>query len=241
MSAGRAVLWDLDGTLIDSEEFHWIAWRATMAREGITITREQFLSSFGQRNDSILPRWLGARVTPDQIEKIGNAKEEMYRGLIRRYGIAPLPGVERCVHRLHNEGWLQAIASAAPRANVEAILASLSAAHIFQGIVSAEDVHHGKPDPEVYLLAASRLGVSPNCCIVVEDAAAGVEGARRAGMKSIGVNRNVAYLPADVVVRSLELLDRNAFKTLLEGCSAVSGYAPRRAAQAGLTEGADRS
>ena len=146
----------------------------------------------------------------------------MYRGLIRRYGIAPLPGVERWVHRLHNEGWLQAIASAAPRASVEAILASLSATHVFQGIVSAEDVHHGKPDPEVYLLAASRVGVSHDCCIVVEDAAAGVEGARRAGMKSIGVNRNGVHLPADVVVKSLELLDANAFEALLEGRTATA-------------------
>lgn len=222
MSAGRAVLWDMDGTLIDSEEFHWIAWRDTMANEGITITRQQFLSSFGRRNDSILPRWLGAEVTPDRIEKIANTKEEMYRGLIRRYGIAPLPGVERWVHRLHNEGWLQAIASAAARANLEAILASLSATHIFQGIVSAEDVHHGKPDPEVYLVAASRVGVSPDRCIVVEDAAAGVEGARRVGMKSIGVNRNGVHLPADVVVKSLELLVANAFETLLEGRTATA-------------------
>lgn len=222
MSAGRAVLWDMDGTLIDSEEFHWIAWRDTMANEGITITRQQFLSSFGRRNDSILPRWLGAEVTPDRIEKIANTKEEMYRGSIRRYGIAPLPGVERWVHRLHNEGWLQAIASAAARANLEAILASLSATHIFQGIVSAEDVHHGKPDPEVYLVAASRVGVSPDRCIVVEDAAAGVEGARRVGMKSIGVNRNGVHLPADVVVKSLELLVANAFETLLEGRTATA-------------------
>lgn len=222
MSAGRAVLRDMDGTLIDSEEFHWIAWRDTMANEGITITRQQFLSSFGRRNDSILPRWLGAEVTPDRIEKIANTKEEMYRGLIRRYGIAPLPGVERWVHRLHNEGWLQAIASAAARANLEAILASLSATHIFQGIVSAEDVHHGKPDPEVYLVAASRVGVSPDRCIVVEDAAAGVEGARRVGMKSIGVNRNGVHLPADVVVKSLELLVANAFETLLEGRTATA-------------------
>lgn len=222
MSAGRAVLWDMDGTLIDSEEFHWIAWRDTMANEGISITHEQFLLSFGQRNDSILPRWLGAEVTPGRIEKIANAKEEMYRGLIRRYGIGPLPGVERWVHRLHNEGWLEAIASAAPRANVEAILEALSATRVFQGIVSAEDVQRGKPDPEVYLLAASRVGVSTNRCIVVEDAAAGIEGARRAGMKSIGVSRNGAYLPANVVVKSLELLDANAFEALLEGRTATA-------------------
>ena len=139
MSAGRAVLWDMDGTLIDSEEFHWIAWRDTMANEGITITRQQFLSSFGQRNDSILPRWLGTTTSPERIDKIANAKEELYRQLIRKHGISPLPGVERWVHRLHNQGWLQAIASAAPHANVEAILEALSATHVFQGIVSAEE------------------------------------------------------------------------------------------------------
>jgi beta-phosphoglucomutase family hydrolase len=221
VSVGRAVLWDMDGTLIDSEEYHWIAWRHTMEDEGVTITREQFLSSFGQRNDSIVPRWLGASATAERIEKIANAKEELYRGLIRSYGIAPLPGVERWVHQLHKDGWLQAIASAAPRANVDAILEALSATRVFQGIVSAEDVHHGKPDPEVYLVAASRVGVSPDRCVVVEDAAAGVEGARRAGMKSIGVNRNGAYLPADIAVQSLELLDPNVFDILLEGSAAT--------------------
>ena len=110
MSSGRAVLWDMDGTLIDSEEFHWIAWRNTMANEGITITREQFLSSFGQRNDSILPRWLSTPASQERIDKIANTKEELYRELIRKHGISALPGVESWVHRLHNEGWLQAIA-----------------------------------------------------------------------------------------------------------------------------------
>jgi HAD superfamily hydrolase (TIGR01509 family) len=216
MSASRAVLWDMDGTLIDSEEFHWISWRNTLADEGITITREQFLSSFGQRNDSILPQWLGTAATPELIEKIAKAKEELYRHLIIRNGISPLPGVADWVDRLHKQGWLQAIASAAPRANVEAVLQALSATHIFQAIVSAEDVHRGKPDPEVYLMAASRVGVPPERCIVVEDAVAGIEGARRAGMRSIGVSRNGHHLGADVVVRSLDRLDSDAFEVLLQ-------------------------
>jgi beta-phosphoglucomutase family hydrolase len=215
MSVSRAVLWDMDGTLIDSEEFHWIAWRDTMATEGITITREQFLSSFGQRNDSILPRWLGAASTPERIDRIANAKEELYRALIRKNGISALPGVANRVRRLHEQGWLQAIASAAPRANIEVVLEALSAAHRFQGIVSAEDVSKGKPDPEVYLTAAARVGVSPDRCIVVEDAMAGIEGARRAGMHCIGVGHNSKRLGADVVVRSLDLLDSDAFETLL--------------------------
>lgn len=216
MSDGRAVLWDMDGTLIDSEEFHWIAWRDTLAIHGVVITREQFLSSFGQRNDSILPRWLGPNASPERIERIANAKEQLYRELICRNGISPLPGVEKWLHRLHQQGWLQAIASAAPRANIEAVLEALSK-QAFQAIVSAEDVERSKPDPEVYLTAASRVGVSPGKCVVVEDASAGIEAAHRAGMKSIGVNRNRTQLAADIVVQSLELLEPDAFGILLKG------------------------
>jgi len=222
MSADRAVLWDMDGTLIDSEEFHWISWRDTMAREGIPITHEQFLSSFGQRNDSILPQWLGAASTPERIAKLSSAKEELYRHLVRKDGILPLPGVASWVHRLHERGWLQAIASAAPRENINVILEALAITHLFQGIVSAEDVGRGKPDPEVYLTAASRVGVSPDRCIVVEDAIAGIEGARRAGMRSIGVSGNHRHLSADFVVRSLDLLDAEAFERLLQGSCCAS-------------------
>jgi len=214
MNASRAVLWDMDGTLIDSEDLHWISWKNTLAMDGIFITHRQFLSSFGQRNDSILPQWLGAGATPERMEKIANAKEELYRRRVRRNGISPLPGVTNWLHRLHQEGWLQAIASAAPRANVDAVLEALSATHIFQAIVSAEDVHRGKPDPEVYLTAAARVGVPPERCIVVEDAVAGVDGARRAGMKCIGVSRDGKHLPADVVVQSLDLLEPDAFEKL---------------------------
>src|SRR6266516_236553 len=214
MDASRAVLWDMDGTLIDSEDLHWISWRNPLAKERVFITHQQFLSSFGQRNYSILPQWLGAGVTPERMEKIANAKEELYRRRVRRNGISRLPGVADWLHRLHQEGWLQAIASAAPRANIDAVLEALSASHIFQAIVSAEDVHRGKPDPEVYLTAAARLGVAPERCIVVEDAVAGVEGARRAGMKCIGVSRDGKHLPADVVVESLDLLEPDALEKL---------------------------
>lgn len=215
MKESKAVLWDMDGTLINSEELHWIAWRNTMAKEDVVITREQFLSTFGQRNDSIIPSWLGSAAAAERIERIGRAKEELYRHLVRRVGIAPEPGVAIWLRRLHQEGWQQAIASAAPRANIEAVLEALSLNRIFQGIVSAEDVYRGKPDPEVYLLAANRVGVPVERCIVVEDAAAGIEGARRAGMRSIGVSHNGKDLRADVVVESLEMLEPDAFDRLL--------------------------
>lgn len=221
MSTSRAVLWDMDGTLIDSADYHWISWRDALLEEGITITHEQFLSTFGQRNDSILTRWLGAP-SPELMTRIGSAKEELYRKLVRENGIEPLPGVAKWVRQLHEEGWLQAIASAAPRKNVEVVLEALSATHRFQAIVSAEDVERGKPDPEVYLTAAARLGAPPNRSIVVEDAVVGVRGARAAGMKSIGVGPNVQHLPADLAVRTLDLLDADAFDALLERQTAPS-------------------
>lgn len=205
----------MDGTLIDSEEYHWIAWRETMADQSHPITREQFRSSFGTRNDAILTRWLGARATPQVIAEIGDEKEKRYRDLVRNDGISLMPGVEHWVHRLHKQGWLQAIASAAPRLNVEAILEVLEIADCFQGIVSAEDVKNGKPDPEVFLTAAASVGAAPERSIVVEDAAAGIEGARRAGMRSIGVSRAVALSNADLMVASLDLLDDAAFESLL--------------------------
>jgi HAD superfamily hydrolase (TIGR01509 family) len=216
MAMKRAVLWDMDGTLVDSAEYHWQAWRETMSREGFPITHAQFLATFGQRNDSILRQWLGEKATSELIQRIGDAKESRYREHVREHGISPLPGALEWVTLLHRQSWGQAIASAAPRANVETILDVLHASGCFEAIVSAEDVHCGKPDPEVFLIAATKLGAAPKHCIVVEDAEHGIEAARAAGMKSIGISQNGTHLPADIVVRSLDLLDENAFDNLLQ-------------------------
>jgi beta-phosphoglucomutase family hydrolase len=209
-----AVLWDMDGTLVDSEEFHWLSWRDTMAAEGVPISHDQFVVTFGQRNDSILPRWLGVDATPDRIQRLGDAKEELYRRLVHESGLAPLPGAAEWVRRLQQENWRQAVASSAPRANLDVVLEVIGLKDCFQAIVSAEDVTAGKPDPQVFLTAASRLGVPPSQCVVVEDAAAGVEAARRAGMRSIGVSRK-ASLAANIAVSSLIELAPDVFVKLL--------------------------
>lgn len=206
-----AVLWDLDGTLLDSEEYHWESWRDTMAAIGRPITRDQFLATFGLRNDEILPRWLGAGATLEEIARVSLEKERLYRALLRKGGVGPLPGAAEWVRRLNAEGWKQAIASSAPRQNVDVVLEVLGLGSFFQAVASAEDVTAGKPDPQVFLIAAARLGVPPAHCIVVEDAAAGIEAARRAGMRSIGVKRNGA-LAADLAVQSLADLPDDAFR-----------------------------
>jgi beta-phosphoglucomutase len=210
----KAVLWDLDGTLVDSEEFHWRSWRDTMRGEGVELTYEQFLASFGQRNDRILPAWLGADVDPGRVQRIGDDKEAGYRRLAETHGLTPLPGAREWLSTLRASGWKQAIASSAPRMNVEMMLRVAGIDGCFDAIVSADDVTIGKPDPQVFLKAAEKVGVPPARCIVVEDAAAGIEGARRAGMRSIGVTKN-ARLDADMFVQSLRDLPADAFDRLL--------------------------
>src|SRR5580765_191013 len=205
----------MDGTLLDSTEYHWLAWRAALRVEGITLSYDGFLASFGQRNDTILRGHLGPAIPVAEIERIGDAKEERYRDLVRERGIALLPGVERWLRRLHAEGWRQAIASAAPRANVDTILAIVDAGACFQAIVSAEDVQRGKPDPQVFLVAAERLGVPTARCVVVEDAPPGIEAAHRGGMRAIGVRTSHPGLEADIAVGTLDELPDDAFEAVL--------------------------
>ena len=206
-----AVLWDLDGTLVDSGDCHWRAWRDTMRGEGIELTYERFLESFGQKNDRILTTWLGGSVTAETIRRVGDAKEALYRERAMREGLTSLPGAAEWVERLHRDGWRQAIASSAPAENVRVMLRVLHLDGFLDAIAAAEDVTAGKPDPQVFLAAAAKLQVPAGACVVVEDAAAGVEAARRAGMKCVGVSRTTT-LAADVFVQSLADLPRDTFE-----------------------------
>ncbi len=214
MSAPRAVLWDLDGTLADSTEYHWRSWQVALESEGVPITRERFLASFGQRNEEILTAWLGVDAEAERIRRIGDAKEEAYRALVRGGGLEPLPGAAEWVRALDEAGWRQAIASSGPRANVEVMHEALGLGTYIATLVGAEDVARGKPDPEVFLTAAGRLGVAPHRSVVVEDARAGIEAARRGGMRSIAVGGGAGE-DADVVVTSLADLARDTFDRLV--------------------------
>ena len=198
---------------MDSQAYHWRSWQDALAAEGVWVTEERFRASFGQRNDLILREWLGPDATPDRIARVGEAKEADYRRLVASGGLTPLPGAAEWLRRLDAAGWRQAIASSAPRENVEVVLRVLRLDGVFGARVAAEDVRHGKPAPDVFLAAAARLGVAPARCVVVEDAEAGVEAARRAGMRSIGVG---GVRSGDLVVRSLPDLPPDAFDRLVE-------------------------
>jgi HAD superfamily hydrolase (TIGR01509 family) len=163
----------------------------------------------------VLRRLLDAAIGDADIVRLGEAKETRYRALVRRDGVAPLPGARDWLARLAAAGWRQAIASSGPRANSEAIIAALAWHDVFDAVVAAEDVVHGKPDPEVFLTAAARLGAAPQRCVVVEDAPPGIEAGRRAGIPTIGVLTTHAALDGDVVVGALSDLRADAFDALL--------------------------
>ncbi|MBO0857473.1 MAG: HAD family phosphatase [Chloracidobacterium sp.] len=208
----RAVIWDLDGTLIDSSDLHWEAWREVTVVENIPLTYKQYVSDFGKRNDEILRGRMGADLSEEFIDRVSRAKEEVYRKLIRTKGLELLPGARYWLERLKVEGWLQALGTSAPRGNIDVAFAALGIGEYFDVAISSEEVRAGKPEPDVFLVAASKLGVAPRDCVVIEDAPAGVEAARRAGMRSIGVLTTHRELKADLVAPSLDQLPGDIFR-----------------------------
>jgi beta-phosphoglucomutase len=210
------VLWDLDGTIVDSAELHYLAWREALRALGHEHTREEFARGFGKRNDLVVRDLLGDALPADAACLLIEDKETRYRRLVRERGLKPLPGVAEWLERLRGGGFRQALASSAPPANIEVSLEALGLGRYLDAVVSAEEVGHGKPDPAIFLEAARRLGVPPARCVVVEDAPAGLEGARRAGMRSVGLlSDHHSKLEADLVVPSLQALPPGAIGDLV--------------------------
>jgi len=212
----RAVLWDLDGTLVDSGEQHYQAWKATAEKLGQAMDRQRFAESFGKRNDTIIADLLGEGLDAAEVERIGDEKEELYRRLVREQGLELLPGAWDWLHRLKDAGWSQAVATSGPRANPEAVLPAVGLGTFFDAVLGGEDVTAGKPNPEIFLAAAQRVGARPDRAVVVEDAPAGLLAGRRARMRTIGVqSAHFGPLEADVVVQSLADLAADAFDRLV--------------------------
>ena len=211
----RAVLWDLDGTLIDSMPYHWEAWNDVLQPLGYHFSVESFAPTIGLRNAEIVTDFLKIDRPPHEIEQIVLSKEEHYRALLRDRGLTLLPGVEHWLSTLRAAGWRHAIVTSSPRRNVEAVLAATGLDRRVDTIVCAEDVINGKPHPEPFLLAADRLGAAPARCIVVEDSPLGLDAGRVAGMKTIGVLTTHAALAANEVVKSLADLAEDAFDKVM--------------------------
>jgi beta-phosphoglucomutase family hydrolase len=212
-----AVIWDMDGVLVDTGEFHYQSWKQTFEELEIAFSKEQFRETFGMNNAGILEIICSKKLPPDEEQKISEHKEELFREAVK--GKAKLlPGVENTLKNFSKWNLKQAIASSAPPKNIEVLVKELNIGAYFDATVSGYDIP-GKPDPAVFLKTAQLLNVKPERCAVIEDAVAGVEGAKRAGMKCIAVtttNTAEALSKADLIFDSLEELRQHALLALFE-------------------------
>ncbi len=205
----EAVLWDMDGVIADTADYHYRAWRDTFAERGVSFSKEDFMHYFGRRHDAIIKFALGDSLSPQEINSLSGKKQSLYRRLVSR-NIVPLPGAVALVKSLNRNGIKTAIGSSAVPENIDVILRGLGIRECFQAIAWGTEVAEGKPSPQIFLLAAEKLGVKPAGCVVIEDAIAGVTAAKRAGMKCVAVTNSHPkdkLKDADLVVDSLEKVD----------------------------------
>jgi len=219
-SAGSAIF-DMDGVLVDNARFHREAWRQLFREEGVPLTDPEFWRlTIGRPVAEALPRLLGALLVPTELARLTRRRNELYHDLAQAL-VGAVPGVLAFVRGLEAQGVRRALATSAVPESAAAILGALDLADAFPVRVTAADIHRGKPDPEVYLTTAARLGVSPSTCVVFEDALVGVEAARRAGMRVVGLT--TAYPGAELVAAGAHLTTSDFTGLTWAAVSAPSG------------------
>lgn len=210
-SDGRwGAIFDWDGVIIDSMRQHRHGWMRLAQEEGYAMPTGAFERGFGMKNDQIISQVLSWTTDPREIERLSRRKEVLYRSVLEEEGIEPLPGVRVWLGALRRAGIPCAIASSTEAENIRVVLRLLELEDYFQAIISADDVSTGKPDPQVFLLAAQKLGLAPERCVVFEDAVVGMDAAHAAGMKVIALTttspRATLQAAAERVIGTLDEL-----------------------------------
>jgi beta-phosphoglucomutase len=213
-----AVIFDMDGVLVDSYQAHFESWQRTYGEIGIEYSESAFAADFGRRSFDILRRTLGDELTDDRANELDGRKEAIYRDILRE-AFPAMDGAAELLESLAADGFRLAIGSSGPPENVALVLEQLPGAEHFAATVTGADVTRGKPDPQVFLIAAERLGVPPAACAVVEDALHGITAAKRAGMVAIALTGTLErdeLGEADAVVDSLRQLSAERIRALVE-------------------------
>jgi beta-phosphoglucomutase len=219
MELQPAAIFDMDGVLVDTYRAHYRSWLRMAEPAGLTFTEAEFAPTFGRTSREIIGTFWGAgRFSPAEIAALDDQKEAAFREIIA-VDFPAMPGVHELLHSLRAAGFALAIGSSAPPANVDVVLEKLGVRGLFRAIVTGSDVTRGKPDPQVFLLAAARLGVPPARCAVVEDAPPGIAAAKAAGMKAIGLastgRTRESLVAADLVVDELAELSPERIGALI--------------------------
>jgi beta-phosphoglucomutase family hydrolase len=180
------VIFDVDGTMVDNAQYHQAAWTELGARYGKSITSQFYQEHIhAHTNDSIV-RTLFGDVSSEQIAKISNEKEIIYRASFRP-AIKEIPGLTNLLKALKNDAVPCAAASNSPEANVDMVLDELNLSQYLDVVINNDQVERGKPDPEIFLTAAVGLHIQPQRCVVFEDSISGFKAARRAKMPCIAI------------------------------------------------------
>lgn len=187
MNSVWAAIFDVDGVLVDSYRAHFESWQALCSERDLEMTEQQFIETFGRTSREIITKLWGRQYRLlEEIQELDSRKETLYREILQR-DFPAIDGAAELVLRLHEAGFRLGVGSSGPPQNVFLVLDSLHCRGRFRSIVTGTDVQRGKPDPEVFILGAERLGAPPARCVVIEDAPAGVVAAHAAGMKCIAL------------------------------------------------------
>jgi beta-phosphoglucomutase family hydrolase len=182
-----AVLFDMDGVVVDNMPLHREVWTDFARDQGLDPTVEEIRALDGRRASDILAALLGDQLPPERIKELALLREQRYRARLGDAVLRPVPGIEDFLKLLAGRGIPCVLATSANPINVDTVLDRIGLRPAFVALVTAADVKNGKPDPEVYLTAAQRAGVASEACLVVEDALPGLEAGRAAGALCLGL------------------------------------------------------
>lgn len=214
----RAVIFDMDGVLIDSNDAHFKAFRRIAQDLGTAFSDAELQQTFGMHNLQIFPMLLRQPLPRAEVLALAERKEAYYREFAR-VALQPIPGALALVERLHQAGWKLAVGSSGPAANVHLAIEVLGIGAHLDAVVTGDDVEHGKPAPDVFLLCLQRLGMPASRCVVIEDAPQGVTAALAAGVPAVALtsSRPAALLRhAQLVVDHLDALDPALLAALVD-------------------------
>jgi HAD superfamily hydrolase (TIGR01509 family) len=181
-----AFLWDMDGTIIDSGECHYISWKETFNKHGFDLDRHVFYQNFGQNNQACMPIYLGFEPSQELFEQISLEKEALFRKLALEQATL-VKGVESWLREAKNAGMIQVITSSAPMDNITALIDRFELSSYFDDLISGFEFP-AKPAPDIFLKAADMLKKPVDCCCVIEDSIPGITAAKKAGMPCIAVS-----------------------------------------------------
>jgi len=227
-----AIIFDMDGVLVDSNPFHLRKWIDLFQVHGVSFDEQELPKAIlGPPNEVTFRRYLGDGLTREQMAELSEELEENFRREIGPHARA-FPGVRPFIEECDAQGIAMAVASAAMGKNVRFLITALGLQDYFRALLTGDEVSHSKPDPEIYLKTAAKLGVDPTHCAVFEDSFVGIEAAKRAGMRCVAIASTFPLedlrreTHADLILPDFEAVSLETLDLLFHGAGALKEIPP---------------